>query len=1187
MEINTSKCEVESIQPRMQEPSEAISEDSVDAEDHIDGYNCADLSIEFSLDNEHQHLKYFINNDPRNNENNKNIDDDDNDDDDDEDEDEDDEDDDNDGDDEEDQLTNYSDVDLPSDSNKHSNVINYDGRFSRRKKKKKKDDVIDRVVSESESERFSIPRSSSVSIERFSIRANYDSSDFSRTNSISNEKFHSDFSLAVASASSGDCISIPTSDPFSVRNLDFAASAFSLGRVNSYSEKFSDIYSTKNSDFSTRNSTDFRTTQSEEERFSDDSLEEVSPSIATTLNTPIIPSSSTTTAAVAGTTSAMLFPPFYSMSTVAQPKIQVTKRHSIAWEVPFEQNSLYAPGSTKVVGRRRRRSSDVSSISSTYKLHDLDYDWREYDSYRRRTSDNDITNSTPISTVFSVDVTIDAKNSTNKAMNNNNNNKFNELMFKQDLIMKNNTYIIRGRTRKKKHFAKRYSNTFDDIKSLLREGKLQGLNDPPPDFVPPPVPPPDLVRVLSLPIFHHKQKEELKSACHRDVISESSNDMNLKHEERNSAVLHTSTTINTPIFTTITTTTITNTQHSSSSSSLSTLPALSNHKNKKCQKSKYSEYANLTSNSLPISNNNSGIIHLPNSNYSNKMSSLKLAENQFELYNFNKLVNPTVSVDCNNQSKIPVTVLIEDQIVKKALNENRRQLEKVSDALKELETVRSNDTQSLKNEQERIKDGIDMLEFDMNSSDKILHNDNINPESKYLCGKPNDTVHQYLHISTDVKNYDNQMTENSTTNKLRTTEEVVTSELENSNNSRFQINVEMIEFPPLPPSPVEEADEENFDVINTGYSNVNSSSHKNSSHNLPISVPSTRHVPTGRVSEYRPQVPPHRIPLSSLTNVKDDRPLLNTSRKNEISNERCTLSTDLPGPSSGVRSKKRISAKSSLADSAVDNGMTDKKYTPSKINSGMQTSCSLPETPVFARGCDTNSRIVQYVSTASSTLSIVATTTTTTVTSTTPVTTKITPITSEGVISQIRRQPSWYGPTISTTGGYRRNNPNLEEALIGTELLRLAGGPNRGWYPTRRSTTNQPRPASIEHLERLNSAYGSRFSNAAYSGDFLQRKPLTLPTNITPNKFFGHQSKHSTVTSGTREALRRVTSLLIKKGVGVKSDGKNGASGKDGHSSGSSFYSGCDSTSSNDGSRKKGFFKSFWKRSRHYSLENQ
>jgi hypothetical protein len=41
------------------------------------------------------------------------------------------------------------------------------------------------------------------------------------------------------------------------------------------------------------------------------------------------------------------------------------------------------------------------------------------------------------------------------------------------------------------------------------------------------------------------------------------------------------------------------------------------------------------------------------------------------------------------ESKIPVNLLIEDQIVKKALNENRRQLEKVSDAIKEIENVKN------------------------------------------------------------------------------------------------------------------------------------------------------------------------------------------------------------------------------------------------------------------------------------------------------------------------------------------------------------------------------------------------------------------------------------------------------------------------------------------------------------------
>lgn len=198
---------------------------------------------------------------------------------------------------------------------RRNNSDSSEGRFSR-------------AASEAES-RGSMPRSSSVSVERFSMRANCDSSDFSRANSTSNERFHSDFSIAVASASSNDHVSVPTSEPFSIRNLDFVS--FSLPHADSSErfsaqtsdrcseERYSEIFSTRNSDFSTRNSTDFRT-QSEEEHFSDDSLEELLP-----------------------------------------PPPALSKRHSIAWEVSLDDDPLYVPGSTKVVGRRRRKSSDVSS----------------------------------------------------------------------------------------------------------------------------------------------------------------------------------------------------------------------------------------------------------------------------------------------------------------------------------------------------------------------------------------------------------------------------------------------------------------------------------------------------------------------------------------------------------------------------------------------------------------------------------------------------------------------------------------------------------------------------------------------------------------------------------------------------------------------------------------------------------
>ncbi|KAG8306396.1 hypothetical protein J6590_047804 [Homalodisca vitripennis] len=87
--------------------------------------------------------------------------------------------------------------------------------------------------------------------------------------------------------------------------------------------------------------------------------------------------------------------------------------------------------------------------------------------------------------------------------------------------------------------------------------------------------------------------------------------------------------------------------------------------------------------------------------------------------------------------------------------------------------------------------------------------------------------------------------------------------------------------------------------------------------------------------------------------------------------------------------------------------------------------------------------------------------------------------------------------------------------MVGAELLRLAGGPGRGWYPRHR----QPRPASVEHLDHLATAHSPMSAPGPWEPRGDCRKPLTLPPNLTP-KFF-HRSP--------REALRRVTSLLIRK----------------------------------------------------------
>ncbi|XP_074095257.1 uncharacterized protein LOC141524952 isoform X2 [Cotesia typhae] len=996
-----------------------------------------------------------------------------------------------------------------------------DGRFSRRRRRKRKVGM-DRGVSESESERFSMPRSSSVSVERFSMRANCDSSDFSRANSTSNERFHSDFSLAVASASSNDRMSIPTSDPFSVRNLDFAVSAFSFGRADSCDERFSDVYSTRNSDFSTRNSIDFRTQSEEEERFSDDSLEEM-------------------------LRSAVPQPPPMPPSPESQPV--VSKRHSIAWEVSLEEDPLYAPGSTKVVGRRRRRSSDVSSVGSASKLRDLDYDWQE--PHRRSTTDDDLISPySPDSSTNELDHPVSGKRD-------------------RDYPTKNGTYVIRGRTRKRErkplitssvsptrntkadstettNVTKRYSNTFDDIKSLLREGRLEGLNEPPPDFVPPV--PPDLVRVLSLPAFDEVDDADKTSVSKSANTKTVPTKTKLTSEHPNPLPRHRN-----------------NDYLSSTSSSPSPPPpAPSPRGDKNSKNSNYNsnhQEANADhhlQSILPKSKCNGvsarGLLPTSKSLDIHATSCSTGHDNDNKLKSSGKKSSTSRK---SNQSKIPVNVLIEDQIVKKALNENRRQLEKVSDAIKELESVRNSESFVAGKISKKFKENSKKSRASRNEVESDSENVNETSREDEDCDlgcsteydhrrKPNDAINELVYSS--GRRIGQNDIDSLAKNDQRQIENVIDAILEDSKNPDFQVSVEVLEFPPLPPSPVEEADEESLDV---NVAPVSVSTHYGSHRAM-------SRQPT-RTIEYRPRVPPHRVPTIDM---KDHRSSLDTTRsmdagysrsrrtpnapsnsRRDVPVERRTLPTDLPGPS-----RRRTTTKQSPSgDTAMGTPIMGTIAPPG--NSGMQTSCSLPETPVFARGSDIP-RTPQHtsgntLSTTTSTMSTAAT--------------------------QPRRQPGWYAPTTATTGGYRRNNPGLEQAIIGTELLRLAGGPNRGWYPTRRGA-NQPRPASIEHLERLNSAYESRLPTAGE-----QRKPLTLPTNITPNKYFG-QSKHSSATSGTREALRRVTSLLIKKGSTKETKG----TGKDVFPAGP--YSGGEPS---DVPKKKGFFKNFWKRSRHYSLENQ
>lgn len=93
-------------------------------------------------------------------------------------------------------------------------------------------------------------------------------------------------------------------------------------------------------------------------------------------------------------------------------------------------------------------------------------------------------------------------------------------------------------------------------------------------------------------------------------------------------------------------------------------------------------------------------------------------------------------------------------------------------------------------------------------------------------------------------------------------------------------------------------------------------------------------------------------------------------------------------------------------------------------------------------------------------------------------------------------------------------------------MLRIAGGPARGWRP------RQNRPVSNENLDRIHCGSGIGGIGGVGGGGRMwdpsasSRKPCTLPPNLSPNFF----KKSSSPT----DALRRVTSLLIRKGEKAK-----------------------------------------------------
>lgn len=118
--------------------------------------------------------------------------------------------------------------------------------------------------------------------------------------------------------------------------------------------------------------------------------------------------------------------------------------------------------------------------------------------------------------------------------------------------------------------------------------------------------------------------------------------------------------------------------------------------------------------------------------------------------------------------------------------------------------------------------------------------------------------------------------------------------------------------------------------------------------------------------------------------------------------------------------------------------------------------------------------------------------------------------------------------TAGSTLNGRQPNRCINQALASSEMLRMTGGPARGWYPKQR----QNRPASTENLDRLNHGH---VLNRGWDSGSASRKPLTLPPNLSPNFF----------NKSPREALRRVTSLLIRKGTSTKESNQKKEKDKD------------------------------------------
>ncbi|XP_065199630.1 uncharacterized protein LOC135831225 isoform X3 [Planococcus citri] len=758
-------------------------------------------------------------------------------------------------------------------------------------------------------------------------------------------------------------------------------------------------------------------------------------------------------------------PPSPPSASSLQPQ---NKRGSIAWEVSLESDNdaaVLIPGSTKVVGKRHRKSIDHSSTGSLNALNIYD-DWPEPpngtdDSLNCLTSDTDLDSVT--NETFLTPADVSKKSNFNggtyviRRGNRRDRIQLSEMKTPTEKHPSNTpSSYMNGETD-----LKRCSSTFDNIKTLLKEGLVEGLDDSPPDFHPPR--PPVLGRGVSLPNILNDSiyEDETKTSFITKDANESISSMEQLLE--NSANTRKTTTVST------------------GTNSIAVGVAESTD--------------NLVEKSV-CTEDTSGV-----DNYVEKQSVAVQVSADFSQLN-KEIAEQSISCQTDNEEL--------NYCVHKAVN--------TAENITSTSTFKREKKPAPKNEYHQTNGSLEEKESKIDSSiEDLLNYEKIDKkrELKLEIAKQETIRDSWNSISAIPEVHKVRVNENTSRPSKN-----LCNGISEKPCGDFRVNVEILphEFGPLPPSPVEEVEDEYSDILQSVPVNRKSDSLNNDS----VYRRSSRASVSGSIRSNRaPEIPPHREQTSSLKTRSVDAGFTRNHRtqflgsRKEVPVERRTLPTDLPGTSYRRPFQKRGS------------------QSPKDENA--HVSCSLPETPIFARGCDIPRTPLRSTTDKANT--------------------------SRPASRLNGIQTSGHGRNVGAGHG-----TCLGDAMAGAELLRLTG-PGRGWYPRHR----QPRPASVEHLDRLTPQGLSPSAPTTGAWDTRDaRKPLTLPPNLSP-KFFQRSP---------REALRRVTSLLIRKG-GNSKDTK----AKDVLASSVIGPHGDFGETSRQ--QKRGFFRSFWKRSRHYSLDQQ